>query len=352
MLARGRCRYRAMLICVSGVLDRCKNFPTCDRLHAVFLDTALRASLFMNPDDSSAQARVSALRAWMTAVRPPSLLVAISPVLVGASMGYHQFGHIDIPVVALALLAALLMQVVTNLQNDVGYTERGADSIGQRVGLPRATAIGWLSVRQVKIAIVALSGFAFLLGIALVQLRGWPVLAIGLCSLLAALAYMGGPKPIAYTPWGEATVFIFFGPVAVLGTGWLLSGGVSRMGALASVAVGSIAAAALAVNNHRDIAHDTLAGRKTFAVTYGESMSRRGLGILLTLPFCALAAMAWQAGALWPLVPTLLAPKVFQLYRDFLSCSGGIAYNNILFRTFRMGLWFSLLLAASAVATR
>jgi 1,4-dihydroxy-2-naphthoate octaprenyltransferase len=176
------------------------------------------------------------------------------------------------------------------------------------------------------------------------------VLVIGFGSLLAALAYMGGPKPIAYTPWGEATVFIFFGPVAVLGTGWLLNGGVSRAAAFASIAVGSIAAAALAVNNHRDIAHDALVGRKTFAVTFGEKMSRHGLAFLLALPFLTLATMAWREGALWPLAPTLLAPAVFQLYRDFLSSRGGIAYNGILFRTFRMGLWFSILLSVSAIA--
>lgn len=292
------------------------------------------------------------MHAWLTAVRPPSLLVAISPVLVGASLGYHQFGRIDIWMIAMALLAALLMQVITNLQNDVGYTERGAESRGDRVGLPRATAMGWLTVRQVKIAIAALSVCAFLLGFALVQLRGWPVLAIGCASLLAALAYMGGPRPIAYTSWGEFTVFVFFGPVAVLGTGWLLSDGVGCTGALASVAVGSIAAAALAVNNHRDMAHDARAGRMTFAVKYGENWSRCGLATLLAVPFFMLAAMAWETRALWPLVPVVLAPSAWRLYRDFAACPGGVAYNGILFRTFRMGLWLSLLLSISAVATR
>jgi 1,4-dihydroxy-2-naphthoate octaprenyltransferase len=292
---------------------------------------------------------VNALQAWRAAVRPPSLLVAIAPVMVGTALGYHQTGNVDGALVAMALLAAVLMQVITNLQNDVGYTERGAERIGQRMGLPRATALGWLTVRQVKAAIVVFSAAAILLGLGIVWLRGWPVLALGSVSLLAALAYMGGPRPIAYTPWGEATVFLFFGPVAVLGTGWLLTGGLSATGALASVAVGSIAAAALAVNNYRDMEHDTLVGRRTFAVTFGEERSRQGLAVLLAVPFLALAGMAWQENAVWPLAPWVLVPAAKALHRDFARSPGGLAYNGILFRTFRLGLWFALLLSVSAV---
>ena len=63
----------------------------------------------------------------------------------------------------LVLGAALLMQVITNMQNDVGYTVRGGDSSGTRTGLPRATANGWLSVRHVRAGIVlaALAAFLF-----------------------------------------------------------------------------------------------------------------------------------------------------------------------------------------------
>jgi hypothetical protein len=94
------------------------------------------------------------------------------------------------------------------------------------------------------------------LGLALVAYRGWPVLAIGVASMVAALAYMGGPRPIAYTPFGELTVFVFFGLVAVMGTDWVLTGTVGTVSVLAAVAMGGLAAAALAVNNHRDLAHD------------------------------------------------------------------------------------------------
>jgi 1,4-dihydroxy-2-naphthoate octaprenyltransferase len=296
--------------------------------------------------------RAGSLRAWSAAVRPRSLPVAVGPVLVGAAFGFQRTGAIDGGAALMALGASLLMQVVSNLQNDVGYTVRGAEHAGTRTGLPRATANGWLSVREVRVAIVVCALLAAALGVALVAWRGWPVLVIGVASLLAALAYMGGPRPIAYTPFGEATVFVFFGLVAVMGTDWLLTGGTSLSTGLAACAVGLLAAAALAVNNHRDIAHDRLVGRRTFAVCVGEAGSRRLFAALLFAPFALLPllALVMSSGAL--LLPLLLAPAAWQLWQDFRRCARGLPYNQVLFRTFRLGLWFALALVAGALLAR
>jgi 1,4-dihydroxy-2-naphthoate octaprenyltransferase len=278
--------------------------------------------------------------------------VAISPVLVGATLGFGRTGAIDLVAALLVLGAALLMQIITNMQNDVGYTARGGDSSGTRTGLPRATSNGWLSVRDVRAAIVVAALVAFGMGLALVAYRGWPVLAIGSASLLAALAYMGGPKPIAYTPFGELTVFVFFGLVAVMGTDWVLTGSVGLVSVVASVAIGSLAAAALAANNHRDVTHDRLIGRRTFAVSFGEGASRALFGTLLLGPFLLVPVMALVAQALMLLLPLLLLPAALRLRRDFTRCPPGVAYNEILFRTFRLELWFAALLSAGALLAR
>jgi 1,4-dihydroxy-2-naphthoate octaprenyltransferase len=296
--------------------------------------------------------RSGSLAAWAVAVRPRTLFVAISPVLVGATMGFERTGVIDWVAALLVLGAALLMQVISNMQNDVGYTVRGGDSSGTRTGLPRATAKGWLSVRHVRAGIVVAALVSVALGLALVAYRGWPVLAIGSASLLAALAYMGGPKPIAYTPFGELTVFLFFGLVAVTGTDWVLTGGVGAVSALASMAIGSLAAAALAVNNHRDIAHDRLVGRRTIAVTFGEGASVALYSSLLLAPFALLPCMALWSRAPALLLPLLLLPSAWQLRRDFIHCPRGTAFNEVLFRTFRLELWFAALLSAGALLGR
>jgi len=300
----------------------------------------------------TAAVRSGSLAAWAVAVRPRTLLVAISPVLVGATMGFERTGSIDWLAALLVLGAALLMQVISNMQNDVGYTVRGGDSSGTRTGLPRATANGWLSVRHVRGAIVLTAVLSVAIGLALVAYRGWPVLAIGTASLLAALAYMGGPRPIAYTAFGELTVFVFFGLLAVTGTDWVLTGSVGTVSLLASIAIGSLAAAALAVNNHRDIAHDRLVGRRTFAVTFGEAASVRLYGALLLGPFALLPLMAMQAGAPALLLPLLLLHGALALRRDFVRCAPGLAFNELLFRTFRLELWFAALLSAGALLGR
>ena len=286
------------------------------------------------------------------AIRPASLPLALGPVVVGAAMGFARTGTIHIGLFCMAVAGALLMQILTNLQNDIGFTERGGEHIGQRKGLPRATARGWLSRQAVRLAIVLLCGVAVALGLGMVMLRGWPVLAIGSASMVAALAYMGGPKPIAYTPLGELTVFIFFGLVAVLGTDWLLTDQLSVVSALSAAAIGCLSAAALAVNNHRDREHDALVGRKTFAVKFGRRASVRLMAVLLACPFVMTLTVAALQSRLLFLLPLMLAPAAKQLHTDFCQCAEGTAFNAILFRVFRLEMRFAVALASAAVLSR
>ncbi len=295
---------------------------------------------------------VSVFTAWSTALRPKSFPISICPVILGVAFSWEEGVAPDASLTLLALMAALLMQIITNLQNDVGYTARGAEQVADRTGLPRATASGWLSVHQVRVAIALLSFFAGLLGLVMTLLRGWPVLAIGTTSLIAALAYMGGPKPIAYTAFGELTAAVFFGPVAVLGTVWLLTGGISLYSTVASISIGSLAGAALAVNNHRDRLHDQRVGRHTFAVQFGENHSASLFAGLLFLAFVPVFALGIHSQSLWFALPLALIPQMLKLLEDFRACAGDFAMNPILLRTFKLTLHFTLLLAASALLTR
>ena len=297
-------------------------------------------------------------QAWAAAIRPTSLLMAVGPVLLGASLGFARIGAVNGQVAALALAAAVLMQVITNLQNDVGFTERGGEKDGLRIGLPRATALGWLRVHEVHRVIRVLSMLATGVGLALVAYRGWLVLAIGVASLLAALAYMGGPKPIAYTPLGELTAFAFFGPVAVLGTDWLVTGAgftLQAVNTLAATCAGSFTAAALALNNHRDQVHDLSVGRRTFAVLWGQGASSGLYFALLLGPFGIALFLAFWASP-WFMLPWALFPVVMRLAKDFRRClesvqhgASGVAYNPILMRTFKLSLWFSATLSVAAL---
>jgi len=285
------------------------------------------------------------------ALRPQSFPIAIIPVVVGTAIAWSALDAFHPGVTLLALAGAVIAQAITNLQNDVGYTVRGGET-GTRTGLPRATANGWLTVGAVNGSIVAALILAALVAMPLVVYRGWPVIAITVASLAAAYAYMGGPRPIAYTPLGEATVFLFFGLMAVCGTVYVQAGGVPLLAWIAGVAVGMHAAAVLAVGNYRDAAHDATTGRRTFPVVFGANTARTLVAVLLFAPFALVIAMAVAAHALMYAIPFVALPRAWRLWRDFIMTPPGHALTGVLFRTVKLEALFGALLTAGAVLVR
>lgn len=288
--------------------------------------------------------------AWFVALRPKSLWVAVVPVFVGTSLAVADTGQVNPFVAFLALVASLLLQVLTNLQNDVGYTTRGAES-ASRVGLPRATARGWLSVDAVRRAVLLVIVVTVLTGIPLVLVGGWPVLIMGLASIAAAWSYMGGPRPIAYTPLGEVTVFVFFGLIAAVGSYYLQTGVLAPGAWIAGASIGLIAAAALAVNNIRDCVHDAEVGRRTLVVALGKRSAERAFQAALLLPYLLIAALALaDPHHVWLLAVLLTLPAAWSLVRDLPRTAPGLPYNAVLFRTFKLELLFGACFTIGALA--
>lgn len=286
--------------------------------------------------------------AWRVAVRPKTLWIATVPVIVATCLAWSQGGAFE-PFTALITLAtAVLMQVVTNLQNDVGYTERGGES-GTRTGLPRATANGWLTNGAVKRAIVAALAVALVVALPLVIRHGWPVVVMGAASTVAAVAYMGGRWPIAYTPFGELAVFVFFGLVAVCGTYFVQTGTVTIAAWVAASAIGMHAAAVLLVNNYRDREHDRTTGRRTLAIVLGRAYSLRLYSLLLFAPFALAILLAWTAGSALLALPLLALPWASRLAFALADTPSGPAQNALLYRTVLLEVAFGLLLSAGAL---
>jgi 1,4-dihydroxy-2-naphthoate octaprenyltransferase len=300
---------------------------------------------------SSDDVQPGSLRAWAVAIRPRTLWIAAIPVVVATSLAWANGAAVLPWVTVLAFAASILMQVITNLQNDVGYTARGLET-GGRVGLPRATARGWLSAGEVRRAIALAVALAVAIGVPMTIHAGPVVIAIGFASVIAALAYMGGPHPVAYTPFGEAAVFVFFGLVAVLGTYFVHAGPGDALIWLAASAVGSHAAAVLAVNNHRDAEHDASTGRRTFAALFGRAASARLYAVTLWAPFAIACAMAVLWGRPGLAAPLLLVPLAWRLHGDFARGPDGTAFNAILLRTVILELAFGGALSAGAIAQR
>ncbi|HLO61380.1 MAG TPA: 1,4-dihydroxy-2-naphthoate polyprenyltransferase [Azonexus sp.] len=282
--------------------------------------------------------------AWFLACRPKTLTVSLSPVIVGTAVAWHDVGHLLwLPLIAAALGSAFI-QIGTNLFNDVGDFLRGTDT-PERLGPKRATAEGWLTPGKVKAGAWLCFALAFLCGIYLVSHGGWPIVAIGFASLAAGWAYTGGPKPIAYGPLGEVFVFVFFGLVAVGGSYYLQTLGLSSSALLAAALVGIHAAAVITVNNYRDLDGDAKNGKNTLAVRLGRPATRRLYAAEMLAPY---ALQPLLGGLGWPAtLPLLSLPLALKLIRRFHREPPGPVFNSILAATAGLQLVFALLLTLS-----
>jgi 1,4-dihydroxy-2-naphthoate polyprenyltransferase len=249
------------------------------------------------------------VKQWLLAVRPKTLSAAVVPVLVGSALAAHEPTAVTWWVFFCALFGSVLIQIATNLINDALDFRKGADT-GERLGPIRVTQAGLISAEAVmRMAWVCLT-LAALFGIPLLYRGGWPMLIVGLSSIVAAYAYTGGPYPLAYHGLGELFVIVFFGFVAVGGTFYAHSLQLTRSVLLAGYAVGALATVLIVINNLRDAGSDRTSNKRTLAVRFGERFARLEIFFFALSPFVAIAVMAWmrtQYGFLLPLAALPLA---------------------------------------------
>ncbi len=235
-------------------------------------------------------------RALVQAIRPPTLLAGLGPVLIGISLGIQQRGHLQLTEGSLvlpsveAILLAVLLQAAANLVNDAKDAEKGVDK-GERLGPIRVVQSGLLSIEQVRLAYRILFLLAGLLVLGLFAMNPAPVMpAVALACGLAAYLYTAGPFPLAYYALGEVLACIFFGPIAVMGTTYLLTGRIIWETAAWGLGSGLIAAAIMAINNLRDRVGDRAAGKHTLATLTSENTARK-LPLLLVMSSAMLLAL-------------------------------------------------------------
>lgn len=288
--------------------------------------------------------RAGSLGAWWLAVRPATLTLAVAPVAVGTAVAEATGGAKLAPALA-ALGGAALLQIASNFANDVFDHEKGADT-ADRVGPVRATQAGLLTPAQMKRGMALVLALALVVGAYLVWIGGLPIVAIGLASMLSAVAYTGGPFPLGYHGLGDLFVFVFFGLVAVTGTTLVQTGSVSELALVAAVPVGSLATAVLVVNNVRDRLTDTTAGKRTLAVRFGRRAAElEYLGLLAlayATPFVVLLRYQRSPFVLLPLATLPLAV----LCRRALAKHEGRALNPLLGATAKLALAFGVTFAA------
>jgi 1,4-dihydroxy-2-naphthoate octaprenyltransferase len=246
----------------------------------------------------------------------------------------------------------MFIQIGTNLSNDYSDARRGADT-EDRLGPVRVTAGGLVPPRQVLIATYVTFAIAVLAGVYLIVVAGWQLLLVGAASILAGVAYTGGPRPYGYEGLGELFVFLFFGIVAVAGSYFVQVRHLEWEAFALAVPVGLLAAAILVVNNVRDIDTDRRAGKRTLAVRLGRARSRTMFAVVVYLAY-VLTPVTWVFGPLraWVLLPWLTLPLAARVVRTVRNRADGPSLNQALAMSGMLQLSFCVLLAAGLLLSR
>jgi 1,4-dihydroxy-2-naphthoate octaprenyltransferase len=280
---------------------------------------------------------------WILAIRPKTLPAAVAPVLVGSAFAAADETFAALPALA-ALAGALLLQIGVNLANDYFDHVKGVDT-GERLGPLRVAAAGLIPLARLKLAITLDLGLAIFVGLYLVIVGAWPILAIGVAAILAALGYSGGPRPLASLGLGDLFVFLFFGLAGVCGTYYVQAHAMTLTVVIAAAPVGALITAILVVNNLRDIASDAKAGKRTLAVMLGRTGARIEFVLLVAGSYAApIALYAGEATGPWVLLTLFSLPLAAQLMRAIYR-EEGRALNRVLARTAQLALLWSALLA-------
>ncbi|GLU46430.1 1,4-dihydroxy-2-naphthoate polyprenyltransferase [Nocardiopsis ansamitocini] len=255
---------------------------------------------------------------WVAGARPRTLPSSVVPVVVGTGVAFGVGAAVWWKAL-LAMVVALALQVGVNYANDYSDGIRGTDE--KRVGPLRLTASGLAAPEQVLAAALGALAVAAVAGLALAATSSWWLLLVGAAAILAAWFYTGGANPYGYRAFGEVSVFVFFGLVAVTGTVFVQVGSVPWQGWLAAVPVGLLSCAVLVINNVRDIPTDSETGKHTLAVLLGDTKARGLFAVCVLVAFAA--ALATAPASWWVLLVVLSAPLAVRPTKRVLGGQSG-----------------------------
>jgi len=285
---------------------------------------------------------------WIAASRPRTLPAAVAPVLVGSALAY-QAGSFSPLVALICLLFALLVQIGTNFANDYYDFVQGADT-SERVGPRRAVASGWVAPAVMKRAMTLVFVAAFVVGLTLLRFGGWPLLVIGVASIVCGIAYTGGPFPLGYNGLGDVFVFLFFGLVAVGTTYFVQAGALTPAVWASAIAIGVLAANILVVNNYRDVETDAKAGKRTTVVRFGRGFAQGQFATAHAIAFVIpLLLLHWAPGRWLLLAPCVLLPMAWRHLRRLQSSRSPLELIALLGDTGRYLALYALILSAALI---
>lgn len=288
---------------------------------------------------------------WSEIARPFSLTASFVPVAAAGALAGVRGRFAWWPFLA-ALVAGMLLQIGTNVVNEIYDVRKGIDTITS----PRAShalVTSRVTERSAFLLAGASFGMSIAIGLALVAVRGWPLVLLGMAGLLGGWGYTAPPLQYKYRALGLPLVFVLMGPLMVLGGYYTVTGGWSWEAAVLSVPIGLLVTAILHGNEWRDVGEDARAGISTLSIRAGRVVAHQVYVVLIVGAYVALAASV----ALTVLPPlSLLAVLSLQLFVRALRASelGAAGQQRAIamidLQTAQLHAAFGLLLAAGLAA--
>ena len=279
---------------------------------------------------------------WIIAFRIKTLPAAISPVLVGTALAFKMSNNFNLVTFLSILSASILIQIGTNLSNDLSDFLKGADT-KDRLGPIRVAQSGLLTTDKLKLGIIISFSLAILFGFYLVTIGGYIIILIGLLSIISGILYTSGPYPLGYNGLGDIFVFIFFGIIAVMGTYYLQTLTINVESLICGIIMGSLSTAILVVNNIRDVITDADSGKNTLAVKLGLTFSKIEFLIMVFLPYILSLYLYLLINDMGIFLSFFTLPISFNLIYQIFNKVGD-QLNGVLVKTARLLFIYSLLL--------
>jgi 1,4-dihydroxy-2-naphthoate octaprenyltransferase len=285
------------------------------------------------------------LRSWFWATRPFSLSASVAPVLVG-SVFAASLKSMDWLLFALVLSGSMAIQIGTNLTDEYSDHHNSGGS-GKFLAPHKVIQRGFLSERAVLAGMTVAFGYAIVAGLIIVALTGWPILAIGVMSVAAAFFYSGGPYPLGNLGLGEPVVFLFMGPLTVMGAFYAQVETFTWGSFWVSLPVAFIVTAILHCNNLRDVDEDHEVGKRSIAMALGPTPSRWLYAGLLAAAYGTLALLAaTDVISPWGLAGLLPTPWAVGSVRMLFAADNRPAMNRVMVRSAKIHGWTGVTLAA------
>ncbi|MBC8075387.1 MAG: 1,4-dihydroxy-2-naphthoate octaprenyltransferase, partial [Chloroflexales bacterium] len=289
------------------------------------------------------------LAIWWKTLRPWSYTASIIPVSLGAAIAANV-GPLNWWLLALALVSSIAIHAGTNLVNEYYDDRKGLDKV-QVLGIGGHIQKGNLQAWQVLAAGIGAFALGSAIGLYLVSVSGPFIFWLGLASVLVGFFYTAGPFALAYVGLGEVAVFIFMGPVMVIGSYYLQRHAVPVPVLLASLPVGFLVAAILHANNLRDLDIDRQFGKRTLATLLGRAGANVEYYTLIGGTYLSLAALVLLGIAPWlTLICIVTLPTAIRLMRIVAAESTPPALQPVLRQTAQLHARFGLLLVIGWVA--